>query len=87
MTNENKLAEKEERGALSEQEYKTLMELRAEHERALKRKRREQRIARVRRSEELVKKHRVSSKWFEHLVEDNMFVKVKTDKYGRVQRG
>lgn len=57
------------------------------HERALKRKRREQRIARARRSEELVAKHRVSSKWFEHLVEDNTFVKLKTDKYGRVQRG
>ncbi|MBF2243323.1 SA1788 family PVL leukocidin-associated protein [Staphylococcus capitis] len=26
-------------------------------------------------------------KWFEHLLEDNTFVKIKTDKYGRVQRG
>lgn len=77
MTNENKLAEKEERGALSEQEYKTLMELRAEHERALKRKRREQRIARARRSEELVAKHRVSSKWFRYLAENDIFPKVR----------
>lgn len=51
MINENRLAEKEQRGALSEQEYKTLMEIRAAHERALKRKRREQRIARAKRSE------------------------------------
>lgn len=77
MTNENKLAEKEERGALSEQEYKTLMELRAAHERALKHKRREQRIARARRSEELVAKHRVSSKWFRYLAENDIFPKVR----------
>lgn len=77
MINENRLAEKEQHGALSEQEYKTLMELRAAHERALKRKRREQRIARARRSEELVKKHRVSSKWFRYLAENDIFPKVR----------
>ncbi|MDH9921955.1 hypothetical protein PZL33_07665 [Staphylococcus hominis] len=77
MTNENRLAEKEQRGALSEQEYKTLMELRATHERELKRKRREQRIARARRSEELVAKHRVSSKWFRYLAENDIFPKVR----------
>ena len=77
MINENRLAEKEQRGALSEQEYKTLMELKAAHERALKRKRREQRIARARRSEELVAKHRVSSKWFRYLVENDIFPKVR----------
>lgn len=84
---EQRLSNKKQYGRLSEREYRQLMYIRAEHERALKRKRREQRIARARRSEELVAKHRVSSKWFEHLVEDNAFVKVKTDKYGRVQRG
>ena len=77
MINENRLAEKEQRGALSEQEYKTLMEIRASHERALKRKRREQRIARARRSEELVKKHRVSSKWFRYLADNDIFPKVR----------
>ncbi|MEK4918812.1 hypothetical protein ACUW6B_001000 [Staphylococcus hominis] len=77
MINENRLAEKEQHGALSEQEYKTLMELRAAHERALKRKRREQRIARARRSEELVAKHRVSSKWFRYLAENDIFPKVR----------
>ena len=77
MINENRLAEKEQRGALSEQEYKTLMEIRASHERALKRKRREQRIARARRSEELVAKHRVSSKWFRYLAENDIFPKVR----------
>jgi len=77
MINENRLAEKEQRGALSEQEYKTLMEIRATHERALKRKRREQRIARARRSEELVAKHRVSSKWFRYLAENDIFPKVR----------
>lgn len=75
MINENRLAEKEQHGALSEQEYKTLMELRASHERALKRKRREQRIARAKRSEALVKKHRVSSKWFRYLAENDIFPK------------
>ena len=84
---EQRLSNKEQYGGLSEREYRQLMYIRAAYERALKRKRREQRIARARRSEELVAKHRVSSKWFEHLVEDNAFVKVKTDKYGRVQRG
>lgn len=77
MINENRLAEKEQRGALSEQEYKTLMELRAAHERALKRKRRDERIARARRSEALVAKHRVSSKWFRYLAENDIFPKVR----------
>jgi len=53
------------------------MYIRAAHERALKRKRREQRISRARRSEELVKKHRVSSKWFRYLAENDIFPKVR----------
>ena len=53
------------------------MYIRAAHERALKRKRREQRIARARRSEELVAKHRVSSKWFRYLEENDIFPKVR----------
>lgn len=87
MINENRLAEKEQHGALSEQEYKTLMELRAAHERALKRKRREERIARAKRAEREVAKHRVNTRYFKNLVQNNLMVKVKTDQYGNVQRG
>ena len=74
---EQRLSNKEQYGGLSEREYRQLMYIRAEHERALKRKRREQRIARARRSEELVKKHRVSSKWFRYLAENDIFPKVR----------
>ena len=74
---EQRLSNKEQYGRLSEREYRQLMYIRAEHERALKRKRREQRIARARRSEELVAKHRVGSKWFRYLVENDIFPKVR----------
>ena len=47
------------------------------HERALKRKRREERIARAKRSEREVAKHRVSSKWFRYLAENDIFPKVR----------
>lgn len=57
------------------------------HERALKRKRRNERIARARRSEELVASHRVNTRYFKNLVQNNLMVKVKTDQYGNVQRG
>lgn len=57
------------------------------HERALKRKRREERIARAKRAEREVAKHRVNSKYFKNLVQNNLVVKVKTDQYGNVQRG
>ena len=57
------------------------------HERALKRKRREERIARAKRSEREVAKHRVNSRYFKNLVQNNLVVKVKTDQYGNVQRG
>lgn len=53
------------------------MYIRAEHERALKRKRRNERIARARRSQELVASHRVSSKWFRYLAENDIFPKVR----------
>lgn len=74
---EQRLSNKEQHGRLSEREYRQLMYIRAEHERALKRRRREQRIARARRSEELVAKHRVSSKWFRYLEENDIFPKVR----------
>ena len=57
------------------------------HERALKRKRREERIARAKRSEREVAKHRVNTRYFKNLVQNNLMVKVKTDQYGNVQRG
>lgn len=74
---EQRLSNKEQYGRLSEREYRQLMYIRAEHERALKRRKREQRIARARRSEALVKKHRVSSKWFRYLAENDIFPKVR----------
>ncbi|PTK73450.1 MULTISPECIES: hypothetical protein [Staphylococcus] len=57
------------------------------HERALKRKRREERIARAKRAEREVAKHRVNTRYFKNLVQNNLIVKVKTDQYGNVQRG
>lgn len=57
------------------------------HERALKRKRREERIARAKRAEREVAKHRVNTKYFKNLVQNNLMVKIKTDQYGNVQRG
>ena len=57
------------------------------HERALKRKRREERIARAKRAEREVAKHRVNTRYFKNLVQNNVFAKVKTDQYGNVQRG
>lgn len=74
---EQRLSNKERYGALSEEEYNELMRIRASYERALKRKRRNERIARARRSEELVAKHRVSSKWFRYLAENDIFPKVR----------
>ena len=47
------------------------------HERALKRKRREERIARAKRAEREVARHRVSSKWFRYLSENDIFPKVR----------
>ena len=74
---EQRLSNKERYGALSEKEYNELMRIRAAFERALKRKRRNERIARARRSEELVAKHRVNSKWFRYLSENDIFPKVR----------
>lgn len=41
----------------------------------------------IKRSKENVAKHRVCSDYFTNLVTNNLFMKIKTDKYGRVQRG
>ncbi len=53
----------------------------------MKRKRREERIARAKRAEREVAKHRVNTRYFKNLVQNNLIVKVKTDQYGNVQRG
>ena len=60
---------------LTKQLYEIQAELR--HERALKRKRREERIARAKRAEREVAKHRVNSKWFRYLSENDIFPKVR----------
>lgn len=87
INEEQRLSNKEQYGRLSEREYQQLMYIRAEHERALKRKRREERIARAKRAEREVAKHRVNTRYFKNLVQNNLVVKVKTDQYGNVQRG
>lgn len=87
INEEQRLSNKEQYGRLSEREYQQLMYIRAEHERALKRKRREERIARAKRAEREVAKHRVNTRYFKNLVQNNLMVKVKTDQYGNVQRG
>ncbi|EZI40298.1 hypothetical protein [Staphylococcus haemolyticus] len=77
INEEQRLSNKEQYGRLSEREYQQLMYIRAEHERALKRKRREERIARAKRAEREVARHRVSSKWFRYLAENDIFPKVR----------
>lgn len=57
------------------------------HERELARKREAERKARARRKQESIDKHRVRSRYFNNLVNNNLLVKLKTDTYGRVQRG
>ncbi|MCI2773435.1 hypothetical protein [Staphylococcus petrasii] len=64
-----------------------LQQIQLRHERALKRKREEERIAKAKRAEREVAKHRVNTRYFKNLVQNNLMVKVKTDQYGNVQRG
>ncbi|MBW4892882.1 hypothetical protein KQ240_04785 [Staphylococcus haemolyticus] len=64
-------------GGLSDEEYMQLIRIRAAHERALRNERRQQRINHRIRSEQLLKEHRVSSKWFRYLVENDIFPKVR----------
>lgn len=61
------------------------VEMRREKE--LKRKRREERLDRAKRSLELLKKNRVDSNYFRNLERNNLIATIKTDCYGRVQRG
>ena len=63
-------------GRLSDEQYMQLIKIRA-HERALRNERRQQRINHRIRCEQLLKEHRVSSKWFRYLVENDIFPKVR----------
>ena len=64
-------------GRLSDEQYMQLIKIRARHERALRNERRQQRINHRIRCEQLLKEHRVSSKWFRYLVENDIFPKVR----------
>ncbi|MBF2756836.1 hypothetical protein [Staphylococcus sp. GDY8P57P] len=78
--------ERNEKQLTAKQLYE-IQQAKLRHERALKRKRREERIARAKRAEREVAKHRVNTRYFKNLVQNNLVVKVKTDQYGNVQRG
>ena len=78
--------ERNEKQLTAKQLYE-IQQAESRHERALKRKRREERIARAKRAEREVAKHRVNTRYFKNLVQNNLIVKVKTDQYGNVQRG
>ncbi|PTK42115.1 hypothetical protein [Staphylococcus haemolyticus] len=80
------LYERNEKRLTAKQLYE-IQQAELRHERALKRKRREERIARAKRAEREVAKHRVNTRYFKNLVQNNLMVKVKTDQYGNVQRG
>ncbi|BGE82822.1 MULTISPECIES: hypothetical protein [Staphylococcus] len=80
------LYERNEKQLTAKQLYE-IQQAELRHERALKRKRREERIARAKRAEREVAKHRVNTRYFKNLVQNNLMVKVKTDQYGNVQRG
>ncbi|MHB7934143.1 hypothetical protein ACYCJ4_00785 [Staphylococcus haemolyticus] len=78
--------ERNEKTLTSKQLY-LIQQAELRHERALKRKRREERIARAKRAEREVARHRVNTRYFKNLVQNNLMVKIKTDQYGNVQRG
>ena len=80
------MQERNEKQLTAKQLYE-IQQAEIRHERALKRKRREERIARAKRAEREVAKHRVNTRYFKNLVQNNLMVKVKTDQYGNVQRG
>lgn len=60
---------------ITKRQLEAIAEAQVRHERELKRKARERRIERAQRSETLLKQHRVSSKWFEYLCENDIFPK------------
>lgn len=53
----------------------------------LEQRRRAKRREDKKRREEMLAKHRVRTRYFEGLEKNNLIVKIKTDSYGRVQRG
>lgn len=74
-------------GSLSSRQLYLIQQAERRHERMLMLKRKEQREEKERRSKELVKQHKVKSEWFDHLCKNNLLAKLKTDCYGRDQRG
>ncbi|RIL69147.1 hypothetical protein BUY49_11535 [Staphylococcus devriesei] len=78
--------ERNEKTLTSKQLYE-IEQAEKRHERELERKRDAKRKAGVKRSLELIKKYRVQSKYYNDLVQNNLIVKLKTDTYGRTQRG
>lgn len=53
----------------------------------LEQRRRVKRREDKKKREEMLAKHRVRTRYFEDLEENNLIVKIKTDTYGRLQRG
>ncbi|MDU7271074.1 hypothetical protein [Staphylococcus lugdunensis] len=74
-------------GSLSSRQLYLIQQAERRHERMLMLKRKEQRAEKERRSKELVKQHKVKSEWFDYLCKNNLLTKLKTDLYGRDQRG
>lgn len=74
-------------GGLNSKQLYEIQRAEMRHEKELKRKRREERLARAKRSLELLKKNRVESNYFRNLERNNLIATIKTDSYGRVQRG
>ncbi|WP_346842704.1 hypothetical protein ABEG07_04320 [Staphylococcus lugdunensis] len=74
-------------GSLSSRQLYLIQQAERRHERMLMLKRKEQRAEKERRSKELVKQHKVKSEWLDHLCKNNLLAKLKTDCYGRDQRG
>ncbi|MCT1482617.1 hypothetical protein M3C31_01975 [Staphylococcus hominis] len=74
-------------GQISEEELAMIKLEEERFEQALRQRQQQVRLARKRRSEENLRKYSVRGEWFEHLENNNLIATVKTDRYGRVQRG
>lgn len=74
-------------GQISSRELELIKIEEQRFEARLQAKLKSERLARKRKSLEALQKHRVRSKWFEHLEQNNLIVRIKKDTYGREQRG
>lgn len=74
-------------GQISEEELAMIKLEEERFEQELRQRQQQVRLARKRRSEENLRKYSVRGEWFEHLESNNLIATVKTDRYGRVQRG